>query len=72
MNKWLCGAGAAVMNLLSVGCQVIGANQQFVFPDVVRELAVRQRDYSLETVKMFYDDAVSAGFTLNGYQKITE
>lgn len=46
----------------SVGCQIITATS-----DVLRKLSLvgkDLRDYSLETVKMFRDDAIAAGFSL--------
>lgn len=45
-----------------VGCHIITAT-----PDILKKLSLIGRDlagYSLETVKMFYDDAVKAGLTL--------
>lgn len=45
-----------------MGCHIITATN-----DLLRKLALRDRDlskYSLETVKMFYDDAVRAGLAL--------
>jgi hypothetical protein len=47
----------------SVGCQVITVTH-----DVLKKALLVGKDlsqYSLETVKMFYDDAQKAGFTLN-------
>ena len=47
----------------SVGCQVITVTH-----DVLKKAPLVGKDlneYSLETVKMFYDDAQKAGFTLN-------
>ena len=44
------------------GCHIITAT-----PDIIAKLALRGKDlhqYSLETVKMFYDDASAAGFKL--------
>ena len=44
------------------GCHIITAT-----PDVLKKLSLVGYDldaYSLDTVKMFYDDAVSAGFNL--------
>jgi transaldolase len=46
----------------SVGCHIITVTH-----DILRKLDLLGRDladYSLETVRMFYDDAVKAGFTL--------
>ncbi len=46
----------------SIGCQVITVTN-----DILKKLDLVGKDldeYSLETVKMFYDDAVSAGFEL--------
>ncbi len=46
----------------SAGCHVITATS-----DILRKLPLLGRDleeYSLDTVKMFYDDAVTAGFSL--------
>jgi transaldolase len=46
----------------AVGCQVIT-----VTPDVLKKLSLVAYDlneYSLDTVKMFYNDAVAAGFSL--------
>lgn len=47
----------------SIGTHIITAT-----PDVLAKLAIVGRDlaaYSLETVKMFYDDAVKAGYSLS-------
>lgn len=47
----------------SIGCHVITATS-----DILRKLSVIGKDldlYSLETVKMFRDDAVNAGFTIS-------
>lgn len=44
------------------GCHIIT-----VTPDQIKKLSLYQKDldaYSLETVKMFYDDAISSGFSL--------
>ena len=46
----------------SVGCHIITVTN-----DVLKKLSLVGKDaeaYSLETVKMFHDDAVAAGFTL--------
>lgn len=46
----------------SIGCQVITVTN-----DILRKLELVGKDldeYSLETVRMFYDDAVAAGFAL--------
>jgi transaldolase len=46
----------------SVGCHVVTATS-----DILRKLPLLGRDleeYSLDTVKMFYDDAAAAGFSL--------
>lgn len=46
----------------SIGCHIITATN-----DILKKLTLVGKDlhdYSLETVKMFYDDAVKAGFTL--------
>ena len=46
----------------SIGCHIITATN-----DLIRKLALGGKDlaeYSLETVRMFYDDAQSAGYTL--------
>ena len=51
-----------VLHAESVGCQVVTATG-----DLLRKLPLLGRDlaeYSLDTVKMFYDDATAAGFTL--------
>jgi transaldolase len=45
-----------------IGCQIITVTH-----DILKKLAIVGKDlddYSLETVKMFYDDAKAAGFTL--------
>lgn len=45
-----------------IGCQIIT-----VTPDILKKInkiGYSLDDYSLDTVKMFYDDAVSAGYTL--------
>ncbi|MEC8085650.1 MAG: transaldolase [Pseudomonadota bacterium] len=45
-----------------IGCQIIT-----VTPDILKKISkigYSLDDYSLDTVKMFYDDAVSAGYTL--------
>lgn len=47
----------------AIGCHIITATN-----DILKKLALVGRDlhdYSLDTVKMFYNDAQSAGFTLN-------
>jgi transaldolase len=47
----------------AIGCHVIT-----VTPEVLKKLTLAGRDlddYSLDTVKMFYNDACTAGFTLN-------
>jgi len=46
----------------SIGCHIITAT-----PDILKKLPLvgkNLHDYSLDTVKMFYDDAVKSGFTL--------
>ncbi len=46
----------------SIGCDVITATR-----DILRKLSLAGKDldaYSLETVKMFRDDAVKAGFVI--------
>ena len=46
----------------NIGCHIITATN-----DLIRKLALGGKDlaeYSLETVRMFYDDAQSAGYTL--------
>jgi len=46
----------------TIGCHIITAT-----PDILKKLALVGRDlddYSLETVRMFYDDAAQSGFTL--------
>ena len=46
----------------AIGCHIITAT-----PDILKKLSLVGRgldDYSLDTVKMFYQDAVSSGFTL--------
>lgn len=46
----------------AIGCHIITAT-----PDILKKLALVGKDlsdYSLETVKMFYDDAAKSGFTL--------
>jgi transaldolase len=46
----------------SIGCHIITAT-----PDVLKKLSLVGKDlhdYSLETVKMFHDDAAKSGFTL--------
>ncbi len=47
----------------SVGCQIITVTNDVLgkLPIVGKDLG----DYSLDTVKMFYDDAASAGFNIN-------
>jgi len=45
-----------------IGCHIITATS-----DILKKLSLLGKDhheYSLETVKMFYDDALSAGFTI--------
>lgn len=46
----------------SIGCHVITVTHDVLkkLPLIGKDLA----DYSLETVKMFHDDAKAAGFTL--------
>ena len=44
------------------GCHIIT-----VTPDQIKKLSLQNKDlteYSLETVKMFYNDAISSGFSL--------
>jgi transaldolase len=51
-----------VVQASDVGCHIITAT-----PDILKKLSLLGKDlgeYSLETVKMFRDDAVAAGFTL--------
>lgn len=54
-----------VLNLYqaaAIGCHIITATN-----DLIHKLSLRDKDltdYSLETVKMFYDDAKAAGFSL--------
>jgi transaldolase len=54
-----------VLNLYqaaAIGCHIITATN-----DLIHKLSLRHKDltdFSLETVKMFYDDATAAGFTL--------
>lgn len=46
-----------------IGCQIITATN-----DILKKLSLvgkNLEDYSLETVKMFYNDAVSAGYKIN-------
>ncbi|MEO7142314.1 MAG: transaldolase [Bryobacteraceae bacterium] len=46
----------------SIGCHILTAT-----PDVLKKLALVNKDlddYSLDTVKMFFDDAAKSGFTL--------
>ncbi|HTP30804.1 MAG TPA: transaldolase [Candidatus Acidoferrales bacterium] len=46
----------------SIGCHIITAT-----PDILKKLSLvgkNLHDYSLDTVKMFYDDAVKSGFAL--------
>lgn len=46
-----------------VGCHIITAT-----PDVLGKLKLLEKDlteFSLETVRMFYDDALAAGYTIN-------
>jgi transaldolase len=52
-----------------IGCHIITATN-----DIIKKLEIVGKDlaeYSLETVKMFYNDAMAAGFTLNS-EKILE
>jgi transaldolase len=45
-----------------IGCHIITVTN-----DILKKLALRDKDlsdYSLETVKMFYDDAKAAGFSI--------
>jgi transaldolase len=45
-----------------IGCHIIT-----VTPDLLKKLSLRSKDlfeYSLDTVKMFYNDAVTAGFSI--------
>jgi transaldolase len=47
----------------AIGCHIIT-----VTPDILKKLALVGKnldDYSLETVKMFYEDARAAGFSLS-------
>ncbi|MDB5332806.1 MAG: Transaldolase [Phycisphaerales bacterium] len=51
-----------------VGCHIITVTN-----DVLKKLELVGKDlsdYSLETVKMFYDDATKAGFTLPGRERV--
>lgn len=51
-----------------IGCHVITATN-----DILKKLHLVGKDlndYSLDTVKMFYNDARSAGFSLNGLEKV--
>ncbi len=53
----------------AVGCHIIT-----VTTDLLHKLALRNKDlseFSLETVRMFRDDAVKAGFTLKGQAQLT-
>jgi transaldolase len=46
----------------AIGCHIITAT-----PDILKKLSLADKDlteYSLETVKMFADDAAHSGFTL--------
>jgi transaldolase len=52
-----------IMQASAIGCQVIT-----VTPDLLKKLPLLGKDldlFSLETVRMFYDDARAAGFTLD-------
>lgn len=47
---------------LEAGCNIITMT-----PDIIKKMGLQGKnlsDYSLETVKMFYDDAVKSGFTI--------
>ena len=51
-----------VYQAAAVGCQIITATN-----DLIKKLELRDKDltdFSLETVKMFYDDARAAGYSL--------
>jgi D-arabinose 5-phosphate isomerase GutQ len=58
-------AGNCLLNVFqadSIGCQVITVTN-----DILKKLVLVDKDlreYSLETVKMFYDDARAAGYKL--------
>lgn len=62
----LWASSREVLNIIQAnkcGCQIITAT-----PDVIAKLPLLGKDlhrYSLETVKMFHDDACAAGFTLD-------
>jgi len=53
-----------VFHAEATGCHIITAT-----PDILAKLSLvgkDLRDYSLETVKMFYNDAKAAGYRLDG------
>ena len=53
----------------AIGCHIITAT-----PDILNKLALIGRDlegYSLETVKMFYNDAHAAGYTIAATPAVT-
>ncbi len=53
----------------AIGCHIIT-----VTTELLNKLSLRNKDlavFSLETVRMFRDDAVKAGFTLNGQAQLT-
>jgi transaldolase len=64
-GKTLWASTRSVYNIYEAdraGCHIIT-----VTPDQIKKLSLQDRDlkqYSLETVQMFYNDAVSSGFTL--------
>ena len=54
--------GANIVQASGIGCHIIT-----VTPDLLRKLDLLGRDlhqFSLETVRMFYDDALSAGLEI--------
>jgi transaldolase len=64
-SKLLWASPRELLNVFqadAIGCQVITAT-----PDIINKLALVGKDldgYSLETVKMFHQDATSAGFAI--------
>ena len=64
--KFIWASTREVFNIYqaeSVGCHIITCT-----PDIIRKLNMYQKnldDLSLETIRMFYDDALSSGYKLN-------
>ena len=65
MVEILWASPREVFNLIQAencGCHIITMTPSFI--EATKEIGKNLDQYSLETVKMFYDDAVKSGFTL--------